>query len=232
MQAPRMDSMFRRTLCIVGSFFAMMLARATDVPAPAIWSFDNLTTLGGTPLELWGAPVLSTEKPTPAVRFDGKADGLLVPGVPIAGWKNFTVEILFSPDPDGLPEQRFLHLEDEKGRRVLIELRLLPDGQWCLDTFLYSDAGHRLTLIDRTKTHPAGRWYWAAVSYADGRMTHFVEAVKECEGAIQFEPMGTSGRTSLGVRQNKVSWFKGAIREVRFTPATLTAEMLQRVGDK
>ncbi|MGC4074621.1 MAG: hypothetical protein QM760_19395 [Nibricoccus sp.] len=162
------------------------------------------------------------------VRFDGKADGLLVPVIPIADWKRFTIEIFFSVDADGIPEQRFLHLQDAKGRRVLIELRLLPESRWCLDTFLYSDAGHRLTLIDRTKVHPAGRWHWAALTFADGRMTHFVDGVKECEGAIQFEPMSVSGRTSLGVRQNKVSWFKGAIREVRFTPEALPAEKLQR----
>jgi hypothetical protein len=33
----------------------------------------------------------------------------------------------------------------------------------------------------------------------------------------------------VGVRQNKVYWFKGAIKEVRFTPAALAPEKLQRV---
>ena len=227
-QTPRMDLRLLRFLCVASCFFAITLARANERPATTIWSLNNLTTLGGAPLSVWGAPTRSTDEGAQVLRFDGKTDGLLVPSVPIADWKCFTIEILFSPDPEGLPEQRFLHLEDEKGRRVLIELRLLPDGQWCLDTFLYSDAGHRLALIDRTKAHPSGRWYWAALSFADGRMTHFVNGVKECEGAIQFEPLHAKGRTSLGVRQNKVSWFKGAIREVRFTPEALPAEALQR----
>jgi hypothetical protein len=36
-----------------------------------------------------------------------------------------------------------------------------------------------------------------------------------------------TGRTSIGVRQNRVSWFKGAIAEVRFTPAALPADQLR-----
>jgi len=226
---PVMLSLPLRCLCVATALFVAMLARAGDVPVPAIWRLDDLAALGGAKTEIWGAPALVKEGAGPSVRFDGNSDGVIVPLIPISTWKAFTIEIYFSVDADGQPEQRFLHLQDEKGRRVLIELRLLPEGQWCLDTFLYSDAGHRLTLIDRTKAHPVGRWHWAALSYADGRMTHFVDGVKECEGAIQFEPMSATGRTSLGVRQNKVSWFKGAIREVRFTPEALPAEKLQRV---
>lgn len=218
-----------RFLCVATVLSAAPLGRAGEPATATIWQFENITALNGTQVEVWGAPSLSKEPGgSSIVRFDGKADGLLLPIIPIADWKSFTIEILFAVDADGIPEQRFLHLQDEKGRRVLIELRLLAEGQWCLDAYLHSDADHRLTLIDRAKVHPVGRWHYAALSYADGRMTHFVDGVKECEGSIQFEPMSATGRTSLGVRQNKVSWFKGAIREVRFTPEALPAEKLQR----
>ncbi|WP_217494466.1 LamG domain-containing protein [Nibricoccus aquaticus] len=217
-----------RCLCVATALLATLLARAGEIPPSVVWRLDDLASLGGAKTEIWGAPSRAKEGSGSSVRFDGKADGLVVPVIPISEWKAFTIEICFSVDADGQPEQRFLHLQDEKGRRVLIELRLLPGGQWCLDTFLYSDAAHRLTLIDRAKAHQVGRWHWAALTYADGRMTHFVDGVRECEGAIQFEPMSATGRTSLGVRQNKVSWFKGAIREVRFTPEARPAEKLQR----
>ena len=36
----------------------------------------------------------------------------------------------------------------------------------------------------------------------------------------------------LGVRQNKVYWFKGAIAEVRFHDTALPDEQLQRVSDR
>jgi hypothetical protein len=45
----------------------------------------------------------------------------------------------------------------------------------------------------------------------------------ELSKEIQFEIQGP-GRTSLGVRLNKVNWFKGAIRTARFTPGALTPE--------
>ena len=40
---------------------------------------------------------------------------------------------------------------------------------------------------------------------------------------IDFAPHGP-GRTSLGVRQNLVYWYKGAIRKARFTRAVLSPE--------
>jgi hypothetical protein len=60
-------------------------------------------------------------------------------------------------------------------------------------------------------------------------MTHFVNGEKELEATdVKFGPLGP-GKISLGVRQNRLYWFKGAIREVRFTPAALPPEKLQRV---
>jgi hypothetical protein len=58
-------------------------------------------------------------------------------------------------------------------------------------------------------------------------MAHFVDGVKEREAAATFPPFG-AGRISLGVRQNRVSWFKGGIREVRFHTIALSPDKLQR----
>ena len=52
---------------------------------------------------------------------------------------------------------------------------------------------------------------------------------KELERAAKFERFGP-GQTSLGVRQNRVYWFKGAIREVRFHDEAVAVEKLQRVN--
>jgi hypothetical protein len=59
-------------------------------------------------------------------------------------------------------------------------------------------------------------------------MTQFVNGQAELEGGVAFPPM-KPGRTALGVRLNRVSWFKGAIREVRIYPTALDAAALQRV---
>jgi hypothetical protein len=59
-------------------------------------------------------------------------------------------------------------------------------------------------------------------------MSHFVNGQKELEKAVTFA-LFVDGQTSLGVRQNRVFWYKGAIREVRFHSVALAEEKLQRV---
>ena len=60
----------------------------------------------------------------------------------------------------------------------------------------------------------------AATTFDGAMMTHFVDGVEQGSGAVAFRPLGR-GRTSIGVRQNRVSWFKGRIHTVRITPSAL-----------
>ena len=195
--------------------------------ATMVWPLRDVTQVAGHATEVLGAPKVSAAGAETAVVFDGKADGIFVPSNPLAGWSAFTIEVRFRPDGTGGEEQRFLHLEDELKHRVLMETRVTPDKQWSLDTFLFQDAGHKLTLLDRTRLHPTDRWYWVALVFDGTRMSHYVNGVLELEGVVAFAPM-SAGRTSIGVRQNRVSWFKGAISEVRFTQAALPATQLRR----
>lgn len=208
---------------------------ATVAQAQEIWRLDNLTRIGGHPVTVEGAPKveMSSAAAGPAVRFNGASDGLFLPAIPIAGAEQFTIEILFWPEEGGPEAQRFLHLEDAKLGRALIETRLDGKGNWWLDTFLLpaGPAGQSrgLALIDPKLVHPTNQWTWAALRY-DGRiMSHFVNGVKELEGELKFPPFLAEGRTSVGVRQNKVFWFKGLIREVRFHREAISPAALQRV---
>jgi hypothetical protein len=203
-------------------------ALATE-PAPVVWRLDQATQVGGHPLTVLGAPKVVTEAGGPAMEFNGSSDGLFVPANPLAGWKAFTVEILFLPAEGGLAAQRFVHIQDPDWR-VMIETRLDGKGGWWLDTFLGNNHKGQ-PLIDPAHVHPTGRWYWAAVSYDGKHMTHYINGEKELEADTEFGPM-TAGKVSLGVRQNKVYWFKGRIREVRFTPAALAPAALQRVDSR
>jgi hypothetical protein len=191
-----------------------------------VWLLRDVAKVAHHHADIVGAPRAIGSGAQAAIVFDGKADGLFVPDNPIAGWPAFTIEARFKPDGAGSEEQRFLHLEDGHKRRVLMETRVTRDRQWALDTFLFQDADHKLTLLDRTRLHPTDRWYWVALVYDGTRMSHYVDGVLELEGLVAFAPM-SAGRTSIGVRQNRVSWFKGAIGEVRFTPAALPAARLQ-----
>jgi hypothetical protein len=206
-------------------FMGPLLMPLVSIAAPAsptIWTLDRLDRIGGRTPRVLGAPVLENN----AIRFDGARDGLILPVNPIAGSTAFTVEVLIRPETGGLEEQRFLHIQDEAEARLLLELRINPDGRWAVDSFL-RDGEHQLPLLDRTKSHAPGEWRWVALRYDGRNLAHFVDGVLEMEGAVAFRPMRSRGECSLGVRLNQVYWFKGAIREVRFHPVALRAEHLQ-----
>lgn len=190
---------------------AAPLTRATE------WRFDNLSRVGGHDVTLVGAPVVVQTDRGPAVSFNGSSDGLLIEANPLAGLARFSLEVVFRPAAGGPEEQRFVHVQESASEnRALVELRMTRDGQWALDTFLRSPA-RGLTLLDRSKTHPAGRWHVATLTYDGRTMAHYVDGVRELSGEVAFEPLG-AGRTSIGMRQNRVSWFKGEVHAIRVSP--------------
>jgi xylan 1,4-beta-xylosidase len=193
-----------------------------------LW-FDNLTSIGGHAVTVVGSPRVVATEVGEAVEFDGKADALFLDVNPIAGLARFTIEALLWPAADGSAEQRFLHLsENGSESRAMMETRMLPGGSaWCLDTFLRHDPGS-LTLVDRAKTHAAGAWHTAALVYDGKTMTHYVDGVRDAEGAVQFGAIG-AGRMAIGARLNKVSWFKGRIAMMRVTAGALARERLLKV---
>jgi len=193
------------------------------------WRMDDLRAIGGHRVTVAGTPRVVDTDLGRAIEFNGTTDGLFLDVNPLAGLSRFTVEVLFSPAADGPPEQRFVHFEEAKtGNRALIELRLLQGPSWCLDTYLrHGEAA--LTLIDREKTHPAAGWHIAALVYDGKTMTHYVDGVREMTGDVSFSPLG-AGTSSIGVRQNRVSWFKGRIHTIRVTPAPLDAARFLRAS--
>lgn len=207
-------------------------ANSAELPsaAPLIWRLDDLTHLDTHPLEVLGHPRVVKEAASSSIHFDGIGDGIFVPVNPLATLAEFTVEVLVKPESGGPEEQRFFHLQDEQENRGLLELRLHKDG-WAVDSFLYSAKNKsQCPLLDRSKLHPVDRWAWVALVYANGKMAHYVNGIKELEGAVNFSPMG-AGKTSIGVRQNKVFWFKGGIAEIRIYPRALPAKELQHADD-
>ena len=212
------------------------MTRADETRTVVDWRLDDVKTIGGQAVTIVGAPrVVQTpvgpalEGAAPsapsALEFNGRTDGLFLDVNPLAGLERFTVEVLFEPAADGPPEQRFLHFEDPAGpKRALLETRMLPDGRWALDTFL-KDGDAALTLLDRARTHAAGEWHAVALVYDGQEMAHYVDGVRELAGAVAFRPMA-GGRTSIGVRQNQVYWFKGRIARVRVTAGALAPDQL------
>ena len=55
----------------------------------------------------------------------------------------------------------------------------------------------------------------------DGKeLRKYVNGVLEQKGALEFSPEGP-GHSSIGVRINRKYYFKGAVRQARFTWSTL-----------
>jgi beta-xylosidase len=175
-----------------------------------------------------GAPTLmQDEKQGPVICYDGVKDGLQLDCNPLQGLKSFTVEALIRPSKGGALEQRLFHIADSKERRVLLETRLDPVLGWSLDTHLYENKTQRKTLLDLKRRHSADSWHWVALVYDGNTMRSFVDGEQEGEIDIKFGPMD-AGQLSLGVRLNRVSWYKGAVKEVIFHPGALTAAELKK----
>ncbi|GAB3821895.1 hypothetical protein GCM10028895_24980 [Pontibacter rugosus] len=186
-----------------------------------VWKLNSLNSIAGHRPEVWGAPkVVKAKGGKKAIQFNGKNDGLLLDTNPIAGAEEFTIELELKPYaafPENV-EQRFLHIQDPNNdkRRILIELRLNDKGQWYPDLFMRTEDAS-LTLIDATKTHPVNEWASIKLTYKDGQMKGYVNGVEELSGEIDYHPISSSAKTSLGTRMDKRSWFNGELREVRFS---------------
>jgi hypothetical protein len=231
-----------RCLSLLFSSFTALLLAASGIAqadtaekkvteAPVVWKLQDPAKVGGLVTELVGAPKVVEENGVKALVFDGKSDGIFIPINPVAGWSQFTIEVLIKPDGSGEEEQRFMHIQDKEEHRIMIETRVYKDRRWALDTFLFASKQNSKPLLDKTLLHPTDQWHWVALVYDGKKMANFINGVKELEGEIVVPPM-KDGRMSIGVRQNLLYWYKGAIREVRFHPVALAPAALQRVEVK
>jgi hypothetical protein len=190
------------------------------------WTFDRTDRLGTYPTTVLGAPRVIDTPMGKAVAFNGVDDALFLDVHPLAGAAQFTWEVIFRPDSGGSPAQRFFHLQ-ERGTetRLLFEIRIL-EGRWCLDSYARSGEAGK-TLIDRAKLHPLDRWYHAALVYDGRELRNYVDGELEGRGEVVLPPQGR-GQTSVGVRINRVDYFKGAVRAARMTRRALApAEFLK-----
>lgn len=224
----RTPAMFARSRFFAAALLLLGSVRAAAPSGTVVWQIENVDTVGGHRPTVLGTPRVVVEDGRKALRFNGESDGLIIPQNAIEGRRAFTIEVLFKPDGDGPSAQRFVHVEDTKLNRALIETRVTNDRQWYLDTYLHvGPANTGVTLVDKRKLHPCDQWYWAALVYDGAVMSHFVNGTKEKEGRIDYGPM-VEGRTSVGVRLNQVFWFKGCIAELHFHPRALAAGELEQ----
>jgi hypothetical protein len=225
----------RRLLAALPALAGVLALPARVLAAPVTqirWVFDRLDRIGGVPVHVEGNPRVIDAPGGKAVQFDGEHDALFIDQHPLAGAAAFTFEAVFRPD-GGAFEQRWFHLASDEppppaaplNTRFLFEIRVVGN-EWYLDAFT-TGPGYKHTLIFPDKRYPVGRWYHVAQTY-DGRTYRaYVDGQLQGEAEIAFQPQGP-GKASVGVRMNRLNYFKGAVREARFTHAALApAEFIQ-----
>lgn len=234
---PDRQPLNRRSILAAGAAGLILPGCATVGPRAQVgqqlWTFDNLTTQDGRPVTVEGGPSLIDSPWGKAVKFDGVDDALFIETHPLAGASTWTIEALIRPD-GGAFEQRFMHLAETEvpvpgqllvGTRFLFEIRVV-ENEWYLDAFTKGPT-YNHTLIFPEKRFPIGQWFHVAQTYDGTTYRSFVDGVLQGEAPLAFTPQGP-GRSSVGVRINRVSWFNGAIREARFTPRGLTPDQFTR----
>lgn len=179
------------------------------------WTLNQLTEKNAGGVQIKGKPVIVKFKNANAVSFNGSSDAIFLESMPIAGCNQFTIEVIIKPASGGNFEQRFLHIGEVQGDRVLLELRATPAG-WYFDGFV-KVGDQEKALIDPQLLHPFDQWYHVAYIIDNWKLETYVNGKKELEGNLGIMPLQT-GKTSIGVRQNEVSWFKGDMYKIRITP--------------
>ena len=196
-------------------------------PPSELWTFDQLEKIGGHPTTVLGRPRVIETPAGKAVEFNGVDDALFVDVHPLAGAERFTWEAIFRPD-GGAAEQRWFHLQERgSDNRMLFEIRVI-DGRWCLDAFARSGTAEK-ALLNRQLLHSLGEWYHVAAVYDGQEFRNYVDGVQEGAATLSLAPQG-EGQSSVGVRINKVSYFKGAVRLARFTRRALSPTEFLKSG--
>jgi len=200
---------------------------AKEPPALTVaWPVNGLSRIGGYRVQQMGTPTVQDDGKGPAVCFSGSDDGLDVHINPLDLQTGFTIEVLFKPQEGGNPRQQFLHLQDEAGGNILLELQVGASGQFRLHSFAkVGDEGKDLE--DPSALYPAGVWYWAALTYSEESMRLYLNGVEQAAGSLAMKPMG-KGEMGIGYKLSEENYFRGCVREVRFANQALSPERLAR----
>ena len=197
-----------------------------------VWTFDRLENIGGHKTTVLGEPRVIDSPIGKAVEFDGVDDALFVDNHPLAGATVFTWEAIFRPD-GGQREQRWFHLSEtdavtgaDTDNRMLFEIRVVDD-KWFLDSYNQSGAASK-ALMNKSALHPLGVWHHVASVYDGKEFSNYVNGVREGAAELQLAPHGP-GHASVGVRINKVFYFKGAVHLARFTRRALSPSEFLKV---
>jgi hypothetical protein len=198
-----------------------------EKPYYEVWELKSLKKINGHSVTVFGNPEIVRTKWGKAIKFDGVDDRLLIDNNPIGDAREFTVEVIFKPEPayniSNAP--RFIHIQDPDdslSKRLMIELRITEKNEWYLDGYMQTDAGEK-TLVNKTLIHSTGEWIHAAVTFKDNTFKTFVNGTQELSGNVPFNEklINKTGMTSIGGRMNKINYYCGLIKTLKITRKAL-----------
>ena len=211
-----------KNLQIITFFFVFSCCSCTTNTsthdAETEWLPASLLREKSATLQINGDPQLVDSPYVEAVYFDGIDDALFLDEMPLKSLQEFTVEMIFRPDTNSQFEQRILHFGEVSDDRLLLEIRAV-ENNWYFDAFVASGSNKK-PLIDEQLTHSLGQWHHVAFVVGPENLSTFVNGKQELTTPFSFNPI-VSGRSSIGVRLNKRSWFKGTIYKIRVSPKQL-----------
>lgn len=182
------------------------------------WLIADFLKNKSSEIEILGNPKIVTSPYGDAVVFNGIDDAFFLKQTPLKGLESFTVEMIFKPEVNAPFEQRVLHIGEITGDRMLLEIRAVEDN-WYFDGFAASK-GVKLALAKEDLLHPLEKWYHVTFVVTPTSLTTFVNGKQELHEMYTFKPIEL-GQTSIGMRMNKVTWFKGAIYKIKISPTAL-----------
>src|SRR5688572_21927641 len=92
----------------LGAFLGVLMVIPAQA-AQSVWTFDNLSRIGGLVPKVEGQPKLVNSPVGKAVQFNGKNDALFFADRPLVDAKTFTIEAIIRPE-GGDFEQRWMHI--------------------------------------------------------------------------------------------------------------------------
>jgi hypothetical protein len=222
----KITSVFTALLFMVFSFVSK--AQSTDASSnkKTEWLAASLLQNKTEQTTILGNPAMVQSPYGNAVAFNGIDDALFLKEMPLKDLKSFTVEMIFKPESNGIFEQRVLQIGEITGDRMLLEIRVL-DNNWYFDGFVASK-GVKLALATEELLHPLEKWYHVAFVVTPNSLTTFVNGKQELHKDYTFNSI-QEGQTSIGVRMNKVTWFKGAIYKIQISPEALKPNQFLRL---
>ena len=214
----KITSVFTVLLFMVFSFVSKAQSTDASPNKKTEWLVASLLQNKTEQTTILGSPAIVPSPYGNAVAFNGIDDALFLKEMPLKGLESFTVEMVFKPESNGIFEQRVLQIGEITGDRMLLEIRVL-DNNWYFDGFVASK-GVKLALATEELLHPLEKWYRVAFVVTPNSLTTFVNGKQELHKDYTFNPI-EEGQTSIGVRMNKVTWFKGAIYKIQISPEAL-----------